>query len=192
MNINISGKQMDVGDALRTHVTDRLEALTDKYFHDAIDAHVVFSREGSGFRTDCAIHVGHGIEAQSRADSDDVYASFDNAADRVEKQLRRYKRRLRDHHNRQAQAQAEALQAQNYVIEREPEHEEAPEEFQPIIVAEQSTDIRAMSVGDAVMKLELSEQPVVVFRSSKHGKLNVVYRRGDGHIGWLDLANDPQ
>ncbi len=180
---------MDVGDALRGHVEDRLNAVTDKYFANAIDAHVVFSREGAGFRADCSIHVGHGIEAQSRADTPDVYASFDSAANRVEKQLRRYKRRLRDHQHRRTASMENALQAQNYVLEREPEHEEVPEEFQPVIVAEHTADVHDMSVGDAVMQLELGEHPVVIFRNSKHGQLNVVFRRSDGHIGWLDLAD---
>ncbi len=181
---------MDVGDALTSHVEDRLAAITDKYFANAIDAHVVFTREGHGFRTDCAIHVGHGIEAQSRGEADEVYASFDEAADRVEKQLRRYKRRLRDHHSRRSAAAEEAaFQAQNYVLERESEHEEAPEEFLPIIVAENTTDVHPMSIGDAVMRLELSEQPVVIFRNNKNNQYNLVYRRGDGHIGWVDLPN---
>ena len=178
---------MDVGEALTSHIEDRLTAVTEKFFPHAIGAHVVATREGHGFRVDCAIHVGHGIEAQSRAEASDVYACFDEAADRVEKQLRRYKRRLNDHHSRRDALATVAFQAQNYVLEREPENEEAPEEFQPIIVAEHVSDIHAMSVGDAVMKLELGEQPVVVFRDSKNNQYNLVYRRSDGHIAWVDL-----
>jgi ribosomal subunit interface protein len=190
MKINVSGKQMDVGEALTTHVEDRLTAISEKFFPHAIDAHVVISREGHGYRVDSAIHVGHGIEAQSRAEASEVYACFEESADRVEKQLRRYKRRLRDHHSRRdAEATDAAFQAQNYVIERESEHE-APEDFQPVIVAEHTSDVHAMSVGDAVMKLELGEQPLVVFRNSKNNQYNLVYRRNDGHIGWVDLPEE--
>jgi ribosomal subunit interface protein len=189
MQTKISGKQVDLGDALQAHVEDRLAAMADKYFANAIEAHVVFSREGSGFRADCALHVGHGIEAQARGEALDIYASFDAAADRLEKQLRRYKRRLRDHHiRRESRGGDPIMAAQNYVLQPEPEHEEAPEEFQPVIVAEKSTEIHAMTIGDAVMRLELGEEPMVFFRNNKSDNLSVVHRRADGHIGWMDLS----
>ena len=190
MKINVSGKRLDVGDALRSHVDDRLTLAAGKYFANPIEARVVFTREGNGYRADCSVHVGHGIEAHSRAEASEIYASFDAAAERLEKQLRRYKRRLRDHHNNKQRGEEPSLPALDYVIQPEPEHEEASEAFQPVIVAERATDIHTLSVGEAVMQLDLGEQPVVMFRNRQHGQLNVVYRRPDGHIGWLDLGRN--
>ena len=191
MQTLVSGKQLDVGEALRGHVEDRLQDGVAKYFANSLDAHVVFSREGHGYRADCSVHVGHGIQAQARADAADIYQAFDQAAERLEKRLRRYKRRLRDHHGGDRPARDEYL-AQSYVIEPEPEVDEAPEEFQPVIVAEHTTDIHRRSVGEAVMQLDLLEQPVLMFRTSDNDNLNVVYRRPDGHIGWIDLVADTE
>ncbi len=191
MQILVSGKQLDVGEALRSHVDDRLQSGVAKYFSNSMDAHVVFSREGQGFRVDCSVHVGQGIHAQARADADDIYQAFDHASDRLEKRLRRYKRRLRGHHGGERPAPDE-FSAQSYVVEVEPEEEEAPEEFQPVIVAEHTSDIHRRTVGEAVMQLDLSEQPVLLFRNAGNGHLNVVYRRPDGHIGWIDLIADSE
>jgi len=189
MQILVSGKQLDVGEALRSHVDERLQSGVAKYFSNSLEAHVVFSREGQGYRADCSVHVGQGIQAQARAEAADIYQVFDQAAERLEKRLRRYKRRLRDHHGGERPA-ADGYMAQNYVLEAEPEAEEAPEEFQPVIVAEYTTNIHRRTVGDAVMQLELGEQPVVMFHNAGNGNLNVVYRRPDGHIGWIDLVAD--
>jgi len=191
MQILITGKQIDVGDALRRHVEDRLGSGIAKYFANPIDCHVVFSREGHGYRVDCAVHVGHGINVQSHADADDIYAGFDLAADRAEKRLRRYKRRLRRHHER-GRTNDEGVLAQNYVLEPEqPEDEgEMAEEFQPVIVAETTHALHSRSVGEAVMELDLGEPPVVLFRNAGNGRLNAVYRRNDGHIGWIELVDD--
>jgi ribosomal subunit interface protein len=189
MQILVSGKQLDVGEALRSHVDDRLQTGVTKYFPNTMDAHVVFSREGQGYRADCSVHVGHGIQAQARADAGDIYQAFDQASERLEKRLRRYKRRLRDHHGNDRPVPDE-FSAQNYVLAPEPETDEAPEEFQPVIVAEHTSDIHLRSVGEAVMQLDLAEQPILMFRNSGNGHLNVVYRRPDGHIGWIDLVAD--
>ena len=189
MQILVSGKQLDVGDALRTHVEERLQSGVAKYFSNSLDAHVVFSREGQGYRADCSVHVGQGIHAQARAEAADIYQAFDQASDRLEKRLRRNKRRLRSHHGKERPA-PDGYSAQNYVLQAEPEVEEAPEEFQAVIVAEHTTDIHRRSVGEAVMQLDLAEHPVLIFRNSGNGHLNVVYRRPDGHIGWIDLVAD--
>ena len=186
MNIKISGRQVDLGDALRAHVEERMGEIAGKYFTDALDCQVVFSREGSGFRCDSTIHIGHGIEAVARGEAQDIYASFDAGGARLEKQLRRFKRRLRDHRDR-ADAAAPAAAALNVVLQAEPEQEEAPEQFSPITIAENTTEIFEMSVGDAVMKLELGGSDVVVFKNSQTGRLALVHRRSDGHIGWMDL-----
>ncbi|MDP6815074.1 MAG: ribosome-associated translation inhibitor RaiA [Alphaproteobacteria bacterium] len=187
MQILVSGKQIDVGEALRGHVEERLQNGIAKYFTNPIDAHVVFSREGQGYRVDCSVHVGHGIHAQSHASAAEIYAVFDQAADRLDKRLRRYKRRLRGHHGRERPA-AEQLRAQSYILAPEPEHEEASAEFQPVIVAETTSDIHSRTVGEAVMQMDLADLPVLMFRNRGNGHLNVVYRRPDRHIGWIDLV----
>jgi ribosomal subunit interface protein len=170
-------------------VEERLQSGVAKYFSNSLDAHVVFSREGQGYRADCSVHVGQGIHAQARAEAADIYQAFDQASDRLEKRLRRNKRRLRSHHGKERPA-PDGYSAQNYVLQAEPEVEEAPEEFQAVIVAEHTTDIHRRSVGEAVMQLDLAEHPVLMFRNSGNGHLNVVYRRPDGHIGWIDLVAD--
>lgn len=191
MQVLVSGKQIDVGDALRSHVSERLVAAIGKYFADPIDAHVVFSREGQGYRADCAVHIGHGIDAHSRADAAEIYASFDVAAERLEKRLRRYKRRLRNHRDRERPLAV--LQAQDYVLASEAgEDEEVGEEFNAVIVAESQRDVHARTVGEAVMEMDLADLPVVLFRNAGNGHLNVVYRRHDGHVGWIDLVNGDQ
>ncbi|MBT4489796.1 MAG: ribosome-associated translation inhibitor RaiA [Rhodospirillaceae bacterium] len=189
MQILVSGKQLDVGDALRSHVDERLQNGVAKYFSNPLDARVVFSREGQGYRADCSVHVGQGIHAQARAEAADIYQAFDHASERLEKRLRRYKRRLRDHHGGE-RPERDGYMAQSYVLESESEADEVPEEFQPVIVAEHTTDIHRRTVGQAVMQLDLAEQPVLMFRNSGNGHLNVVYRRPDGHIGWIDLVAD--
>ncbi|MBL6954731.1 MAG: ribosome-associated translation inhibitor RaiA [Alphaproteobacteria bacterium] len=191
MQILVSGKRLDVGEALRSYVDERLESGVTKYFPNTMDAHVVFSREGQGYRADCSVHVGHGIQAQARAEAEDIYQAFDQASERLAKRLRRYKRRLRDHHGN-ARPTPDRLSAQSYVLEVEPEVDEASEEFQPVIVAEHTSDIHRRSVGEAVMQLDLAELPVLMFRNSGNNHLNVVYRRPDGHIGWIDLVADTE
>ena len=186
MQVLITGKQLSVGEALRTHVEGRLSLGVAKYFDHAIDAHVVFSREGPLIRTDCSVHVGSGINVQSHAEIDEIYASFDVAADRIEKRLRRYKRRLRSHHKA---GPRESEPVASYVIAAE--HEDAqepdgPDGFQPVIVAETTTQISLLTVGEAVMRMDLANLPVMMFRNSAHGGLNVVYRRQDGNVGWID------
>ena len=186
MQIQISAKKVEVADALREHVETRLAVAVEKYFASPIVAHVMLSRDGHAFRTDCTVHVGHGIGAQSHAEADDVVASFDGAVARLEKQLRRYKRRLRDHHNKQKAKAAVQQMAPDYVLAPEPEDGEVPEGFEPVVVAEASTPVMTLTVGEAVMHMDLRDLPLLLFRSSVHGGYNVVYRRSDGHIGWLD------
>ncbi|MDP6704936.1 MAG: ribosome-associated translation inhibitor RaiA [Alphaproteobacteria bacterium] len=188
MQIHISAKQVEVSDALRRQVEARLSSAVEKYFANPIDAHVAVSKAGHSFRADCSVHVGQGIDAQSHAEADDVYASIDAAVARLEKQLRRYKRRLRDHHNRQ-KSRAEAIPAetvQDMVLAAEPDDAEVPETFQPVVVAESTSRVHTLTVGEAVMRMDLADLPVLMFRNSANGELNVVYRRADGHIGWLD------
>jgi len=187
MDIQIHGKQIDVGDSLRAHVDGRLSEGVGKYFSQTVTGHVTFSRDGRQFKADCSLHLSSGISIQSHASHDDIYASFDRACDRLEKQLRRYKRRLKDHHHSQKE-QIPALTVPDYVIasEDEAEEEEVATDLQPTIVAELTTEIKTLSVGEAVMQLELISSPFLLFKNAADNGVNIVYRRDDGNIGWID------
>lgn len=189
MDIQVHGKQIDIGDALRQHVVDRLSDGVTKYFESALDANITLSREAHLIRVDCSVHVGHDIRLQSHGEAPDPYAAFDMALERIEKRVRRYKRRLTDHHQRQRE-NFESQQATAYVLASEDDESvEEPTSDQPIIVAEMETEIPTITVGDAVMRMDLAESPVFMFRNSAHGGLNVVYRRTDGNVGWIDPAS---
>lgn len=186
MQIQVNGKQIDIGDALRGHVQDRLGDRVFKYFDRPVDAQVTFARDGHEFRTDCSVHLSTGIVLQTQGKSPDIYASFDGAVDRMEKRLRRYKRRLKDHHNGRKDMSLPELEVSSYIIAAEDEEADEPEGMQPVIIAEETAQIGTFTVGEAVMRMDLTEAPLVLFRNSAHGRLNVVYRRPDGNIGWLD------
>lgn len=185
MTLRVSGKNVDVGDALRTHIEDRVDEAVSKYFDGGYTGHVTVGREGSGFRSECLLHLDTGIDLQVSADSQDPRQSFDAAAERIEKRLRRYKRKLKDHHAHAANGR-ESLEATSYVLASYEEEEEVPADFTPLVVAETSAKVKTMTVGMAVMQLDLSEAPVVVFRNAGNGTVNVVYRRTDGNYGWVD------
>jgi ribosomal subunit interface protein len=193
MQLTVTGKQVDVGGALRRHVEESLDALLGKYFRTAIEAHAVFAREAHLIRTDLSLHIGRGIMIKSGATAPDYYPAFDAAAERLAKQLRRYKRRLRDHHAR-LHNQAEDLEtARAFVlapVNEEPESETIPdgEATAPVVIAEMSTELPRLTVSEAVMRMDLADAPVLLFRNRSHGELNVVYRRGDGNVGWIDPA----
>jgi ribosomal subunit interface protein len=184
MKISVSGKQVDVGDAFRVHVEEMLGSVVDKYFGNALDARVVLSHHAHLYRADIAVHVGHNILVQGHSEADQPYPAFDSAAEHIAKRLRRYKRRLRDHHKRQSQAEA-ALEARQYVLAPERD-EDSIESDKPVVVAELATTIDTLTVSEAVMRLDLAELPAMMFRNSAHGGLNMVYRRPDGSIGWVD------
>jgi ribosomal subunit interface protein len=177
---------VDVGKALRDHVRDNLDANVRKYFDRALDARVTFSREARSFRADISVHPGRGMVVQGRAAAEDAYSAFDGALSRITKQLRRYKRRLRNHHK--GRPGDETMAAQKYILSAEPDVDEVSEDGQPAIVAELPTEIATLSVGEAVMRMDLADNNVLMFRNRTHGGLNVVYRRRDGNIGWIDPA----
>jgi ribosomal subunit interface protein len=190
MQTTVSGKHIDVGDALRSHVEDHLEDSVKKYFDRPVDAAVVFSRDGHAFKCDAQVHLSTGLTAKSEAQHNDIYAAFEQAANKLEKQLRRYKRRLKDHHQKRANP-IEAFAADAYVI-ASPD-EEAPDTEgengqEPVIVAEMKTDIKSLSVGEAVMQMELAHAPFLMFRNDANGRLNIVFQRDDGNVGWVDPA----
>ena len=187
MRIQVNGKHIDVGDALRTHVSERLLDVTGKYAERPVEAIVTFSKSGSEFVSDTSIHLSTGLKAQAKAHAHEIYSSFDGSADRIEKQLRRYKRRLKDHHSKHSDP-IEGFDAPSYVIDANADHDEAsePDTLQPVIVAEMSTKVQTLSVGEAVMQMELAHAPMLVFRNVSHGGVNVVYKREDENIGWID------
>lgn len=187
MVLRISGKNVDVGDALRSHITDRIEDALSKYFTGGFTGHVTLSREGAGFKSECSLHLDTGIVLQVSAQDQDPRNSFDQAADKIEKRLRRYKRKLKAHHNHNSH-EREAFEAASYVLAAPEEEEEVPADFNPLVIAETSAKVKTMTVGMAVMELDLTEAPVVLFKNAANGGVNVVYRRTDGNIGWIDPA----
>lgn len=183
MSLRISGKNLDIGEALRGQIETRIGEAVAKYFDGGHTGHVTVEREGPGFKTECAIHLDTGIVLQAVGRAVDPHLSFDLAADRIEKRLRRYKRRLREHHHVK---RAETVPATAYVLADFAEEEEVAADYNPTIIAEETTHLETLTVGGAVVAMDLSEAPVVVFRHAGHGGINVVYRRNDGHIGWID------
>ncbi|MBI1213393.1 MAG: ribosome-associated translation inhibitor RaiA [Alphaproteobacteria bacterium] len=187
MLLNITGKQIDIGSALRTHVEARMASCAAKYFDRTVDGAVTFVRDGFEYRADCALHLASGLHLHAQARSSDIYASFDMAAERLEKRLRRYKRRLRDHHNG-ARSAYPVSSAREQVFAAEAEDGAEPTTTAPVVVSENTLELRTLTVGEAVMQLDLTDKPAVVFRNSAHGEINIVYRRSDGNIGWIDPA----
>lgn len=175
---------MNIGEALRLHVTQRLEQAAAKYFDGGVSGHVTIAPEGSGYRADCSLHLTSGIVLQTDGRGQEPYATFDQAADRLEKRLRRYKERLKSHHDGHA---VESLETVPYQVLEAPDQEsEAPAEFNPAVVAETTTRLRRLSVSAAVLDLDLSGAPILVFRHANTGRVNIVYRRSDNNIGWID------
>lgn len=189
MQVSVTGKQMDVGEALRQHVSANIAAIVERYFGKATEAHVVFCRERHVVKAEISVHASRGLSVQSSATADDPAIAFDGAAERVEKRLRRHKKRLRNHHarNRDVAAPAPAGDdATSYVLAADGEDELADGEGEPLVVAEMRTRIPELSVSEAVMRLDLAELPALLFRNSARGNLNLVYRRSDGNFGWID------
>lgn len=190
MNLRISGKNMDIGDALRHRIEDRIDEAVSKFFDGGYTGHVTVEKSGSGFECDCMVHLDTGIVLQAKGKMADATACFDAAAERIEKRLRRYKRRLKDHHGSHT-SKADAAAA--YVIMEAPAaEEEIPVDYAPITIAESSKQIRTQSVADAVLQLDLTDEPVIVFINGANENVNVVYRRSDGNIGWVDPARNSE
>lgn len=186
MSLRISGKHMEIGDAFKIRIEDRIEDALTKYFDKGAQGHVTVEKSGNRFTADCVIHLDTGTMLQASGDGQDPDASFDSAAERLEKRLRRYKRRLKNHHTQEAAARTE-----NYaykVLEALPEddEEDLPEDYAPVIVAETQMKLTTLPVASAVLQLDLQDNPVYVFRNAGSGDVNLVYRRPDGNIGWID------
>jgi ribosomal subunit interface protein len=189
MSLRVSGKNIDVGEALRERINARITEATAKFFDGGFSGHVTVGKEGFGFRTECVIHLDSGIMLEAEALAGDAYASADQVAGRIETRLRRYKRRLKNHQAGRGNGEAAvpAIEAPSYVIAA-PQHDDDEDAsgFSPAIIAETTLALKRLSVSEAVMELDLTGVPVVLFRHAGHGRVNLVYRRGDGHIGWID------
>ena len=202
MDITVNGKQMDVGDALREHIQDKLIEVSEKYFNHSAYATVTLSKEGHGhgvIKAHISIQAGKNILINADDKKAEAYAAFDSACEKAAKQLRRHKRRLRDHHTRQDHTpEEEMIKAHNYVLAAGQDNDNLTDgEIDdgvatgdgPVVVAEMTTNIESMSVSDAIMRMDLSGAPVMIFRNSKNDGINVVYRREDGNVGWIDPEN---
>jgi ribosomal subunit interface protein len=185
MSLRVSGKNLDIGEALRQHVLEKVEAMVAHYFTGSVGGHVVITREGSGYRSECTLRLSSGITLHAEGRAYEPYPCFEQAAGKIEGRLRRYKARLKSH----AAASADNGQGKvaSYLVEPPPDEEEEPAEgYNPVVVAEGTEDLKSLSVAFAVAELDRSGAPVVVFRHAGSGRVNVVYRRRDGAIGWLD------
>jgi ribosomal subunit interface protein len=192
MQITVFGKQVDLSDALRTRVSTQMDTIAGKYFDHALEALVTFGRARSFFTCDINVHAGRGLQLRGEGEAADANTAFDDAAEHIAKRLRRYRRRVNDHHRDLAQ-RARPETARQYILREEHDGADVAttdsrslDEAYATVVAETQTEIASLSVGEAVMRMDLADQAVMMFRNSANGVLNVVYRRGDGHIGWID------
>jgi ribosomal subunit interface protein len=192
MTLRISGKSISVGEALRDRVSDRTDEVLRKYFDGNYSGHITLSKDGFGFKTDCALHLDSGVTLEAESNAADAYASADAALLMIEKRLRRYKSRLKDRSARKAHAASAALaemvslDAPSYVIEAPAENEDEVEGYNPVIIAEATTSLKRLSVSEAVMELDLTGAACLVFQHGSSGRVNIIYRRSDGNIGWVD------
>ena len=189
MTLRISGKSISVGETLRARVSERTDEVLRKYFDGNYSGHITLSKDGFGFRTDCALHLDSGITLEADSNAADAYASADAALAMIEKRLRRYKSRLKDRSARKtyaASAAMAAMDAPSYVIEAPAEGDEEVTAYSPVIIAEATTSLKRLSVSEAVMELDLTGAACIVFQHGSSGRVNVIYRRTDGNVGWVD------
>ncbi|WP_454615795.1 ribosome hibernation-promoting factor, HPF/YfiA family [Bradyrhizobium cenepequi] len=194
MTLRISGKSISIGEALRARVSERTDEVLKKYFDGNYSGHITLSKDGFGFRTDCALHLDTGITLEADSNAPDAYASADAALLMIEKRLRRYKSRLKDRSARKAYAASAALaelngvplDAPSYVIEAPAEGDGEVTEYSPVIIAEATTALKRLSVSEAVLELDLTGAPCLVFQHGGSGRVNIIYRRADGNVGWVD------
>lgn len=191
MDIQVTGKNMDLGDALQSHVAGRLTDGVTKYFDRGADAAVTFAKERHLIECEITAHLASGVLLAAHGDGGDAYGAFDTALEKLEKRVRRYKRRLKNHHANgkpALPAEAAAYYTLAPLLDENDDTEASEDDQTPVVVAESQTPLLEMTVGAAVMQLDLAESPAIVFKNAAHGRLNVVYRRRDGHIGWIDPA----
>jgi ribosomal subunit interface protein len=192
MTIKITGKNVDVGDAFQTYAGDKIRAVLQKYLAREVDGHIRLEREREVFKTACSVRLTNGLLLEAHGEGADAYGSVDSAAHRLETRVRRYKGRIKSHTSPAAAARRKVdIEATDHIVslsdEDQPEHDEA----NPLIIAEGQRNISHMTVSEAVLQLDLSEASFMIFKNAAHGGLNVVYRRTDGHIGWIDADLPP-
>jgi ribosomal subunit interface protein len=187
MTLRVSGKNLDIGEALRQHVLEKVEATVARYFVGSVGGHVVMTREGSGYRSDCTLRLSSGVSLHAEGRAHEPYLCFEQAAAKIESRLRRYKTRLKGHAAPAGDGRGDvANTVANYIVESPRDEEEPAGGFSPVVVAEGTEELKRLSVASAVAELDLSGAPVVVFQHAGSGRMNIVYRRRDGAIGWLD------
>ena len=187
MTLRVSGKNMDVGEALRTKAEGHFDGVVKKYFDGGYTGHLTLEPEGSGFCADCMVHLDSGAMLQASAYGGDAISAYEILTETIEKRLRRYNRKLKQHRKTNGNG-VDTLEAQSYILASPEDDEELGEDYSPPVIAETTRALRQMSVEEAVMELDLTQADVVMFRHAGHGGLNVVYRRADGNIGWIDPA----
>jgi ribosomal subunit interface protein len=199
MHVTVAGKQVETGEALKTHVRDNLATIAKKYFDHALEANVTFRRNRAFFACDINLKAGRGLLMRGEGEGPDAHRAFEEASEHLAKRMRRYRRRVNEHARSMAPDRdpaaeaAEAPAARRYVLAAEEGEEEpaAPAngaDHGAVVVAEHPEHIETLTVGEAVMRMDLAHAPVVMFRNKANGAMNVVYRRGDGHVGWIDAA----
>ena len=187
MSLRISGKHMEIGDSFRTRIEGRIDDAVSKYFDGGFGGHVTVEKSGSRFTADCMVHLDTGTALQATGQAQDPQLAFDAAADRIEKRLRRYKRRLKSHTNGSSGADVDL--DYRVMAPVADEDDEVPEDYAPAIVAESTVALRTMTVASAVIELDMKDSPVVVFRNAGNDQVSIVYRRQDGNIGWIDTSS---
>jgi len=188
MTVRVSGKNLDIGESLRQHVLNKVEGMVGRYFNGTVSGHVVIARDGSGFRSDCSLRLSSGVTLTAEGHAHEPYPCFEQAADKIEARLRRYKQRLKGRSGG-GDVVGELKSGgtvTNYVVEPPTDEVEPMEGFKPVVVAEGTEALKPMSVATAVAELDLTGAPVIVFSHAGSGRVNIVYRRRDGAIGWLD------
>lgn len=187
MTIQITGKNVDAGDAYQSYASEKIRSVLNKYLGRELDSHVRLERERGVFRTTCSVRLHSGLLLEAHGEGGDAYSSVDAAAHRLETRVRRHKGRIKQHSTPAAAARRrQPTEARDYIVSLEDDEKPAPDDANPLIIAEGQRNIGEMTVSEAVMQLDLTEAPFMIFRNAGHGGLNVVYRRNDGHIGWID------
>jgi len=187
MTIQITGKNLDAGDAFQTYANDRIQTVLQKYLERVPDGHVRLERERGLFKTSCSVRLTSGLLLEAHGEGGDAYTSVDSAAHRLETRVRRYKSRIKSHSSAAAAARRKVdTEARDYVVSLGEDDHSEHDDANPLIIAEGQRNIGHMTVSEAVMQLDLSEASFMIFKNAAHGGLNVVYRRNDGHIGWID------
>lgn len=186
MSLQITGKNLDVGAPLREHISDRVTHTVEKYIGTLLSGHVLLEKERSQFITDCSIVLNSGLKLQSHGIADDAYVSADLAVEKLEKRIRRYKSRLKKHHGANPQKTDNIQVVRDYVVQSGEDDAEEIDENNPIIIAEKEATIEELSVREAVMRLDVSNNSFLIFKNARDRQINIVYQRDDGNIGWID------